>query len=329
MRFISDLSAVIEEKFSESSGIKNSAKLFLGKDDTKTSRVDIFIFITASYFLQPIPTMSKSVGKKVVSGIKNAGKMAIPVTGKTRRARLKRQNSWLAWESRLSAPSVKLDLHIECRRLPKKDSFSDCDAFCGIWEAPAGVLTAMKDKKVSRLPSKQEKEVGRTEVVRENEHPQFQHTFRMEYRFQEQQTYVIRVYDEDLRYATDLKEHDFVGGCVFTLGELMGAAGCTIAKPLQSGKAFVVLTGHEIVESREVLEFRFSGQNLGIKKALVKDTNVLENFDVYFQLEKLQEEDQSWTVVWKSEIEPNNQNPTWAAARLPLQQLWYVAVRVG
>src|SRR6056300_1431488 len=76
-----------------------------------------------------------------------------------------RANSRMAWDSRVTAPYIKLDLVIECRRLPKKDSFSQADAFCGLWEVPPGYS---QDKRVGRLPAKQEKEVGRTEVVREN-----------------------------------------------------------------------------------------------------------------------------------------------------------------
>ena len=247
----------------------------------------------------------------------------------------RRQNSRLAWDSRVTARLLKLDLQIECQRLPKKDSFSQADAFCGIWELPPNVDVT---KKVSRLPTKLEREVGRTEVMRANKNPRFSTTFRLEYKFQAEQAYVIRVYDEDLRYATDLKEHDFIGGCVFTLGELMGGAGCAIARPLGRGKSFVILVGQEIIETREVLNFRFSGQDLGLlekknsKVQVAKDAletlqkvnvakTVLDKFDPYFRLEKLNEEDQSWIVVWKSEVVSDTQNPTWSAARIPLQLL--------
>lgn len=265
-----------------------------------------------------------------------------------RRGKLKRQNSRLAWDSRITAPSIKLDLMIECLRLPKKDSFSHADAFCGVWEVPPGYRA--EGKSVSKLPARQEKEIGRTEVVRECKNPKFKTNFRLEYRFNIEQTYVVRVYDEDLRYATDLKEHDFIGGYVFTLGELLGANGCTIARPLEKGKALLVLTGKEILETREVLEFRFSGQDLGLlerknkmqdvvkqidklhlaKNALktIDKVNVaktmldsIDHFDPYFMLEKLNPEDQTWKVVWKSEVIKDNQNPTWNAARLPLQLL--------
>jgi hypothetical protein len=265
-----------------------------------------------------------------------------------RRGKLKRQNSRLAWDSRITAPSIKMDLIIECRRLPKKDSFSQADAFCGVWEVPPGFRT--EGKGVSKLPARQEKEIGRTEVVRENKNPQFKTTFRLEYRFNIEQTYVVRVYDEDLRFVTDLKEHDFIGGYVFTLGELLGANGCSIARPLEKGKAFLILTGREVLETREVLEFRFSGQDLGLlerknklqdvmkqidkvhlaKNALktIDKVNVaktmlesIDHFDPYFTLEKLNLEDQTWKVVWKSEVIKDNQNPTWNVARLPLQLL--------
>ena len=280
---------------------------------------------TAGHAVGQVTKVGKHVGKQVgnLSHITN------------RRGQLERQDSKIAWDSRISAPSIKLDLVIECHHLPKKDSFSECDAFCGVWELPSGLPT--KGKKVSRLPTRQEREVGRTEVVRANSAPKFTTKFRLEYRFQAQQTYVIRVYDEDLRYATDLKEHDFVGGSIFTLGELMGAGGCTIARTLGNGDGFAVLTGHEIIETREVLEFRFAGQDLGVldrkkknKILAAKDTvtnikkQAMEKFDApdpYFRLEQLNEEDQSWSVVWKSEVIMDTKFPTWNVARLPLQLL--------
>ena len=47
----------------------------------------------------------------------------------------------------------------------------------------------------------------------------------------------------------------------------------------------------------------------------------IDHFDPYFTLEKLNTEDQTWKVVWKSEVVKDNQNPTWNVARLPLQLL--------
>ena len=95
----------------------------------------------------------------------------------------------------------------------------------------------------NKLPGRQEIEKGQTSPVRACVDPLFKDAFRLEYVFHEEQTFILRVYDEDLRFATDLKEHDYLGGCVFTLGQLMGAKGCTIAKRLAKEKSYMVITG--------------------------------------------------------------------------------------
>ena len=153
-----------------------------------------------------------------------------------------------AWPSRLTAPVIKVDLVIQCRRLPKKNLLSQADAFCVLWSAPSGYVPASdKNGMPNKLPGRQETELGRTDVERACVDPTFTwegvRALRLSYSFQQEQSFVIRVYDEDLRYATDLKEHDYLGGCVFTLGSLMGAKGCTLAKKLGQGKAFMIITG--------------------------------------------------------------------------------------
>ena len=96
----------------------------------------------------------------------------------------------------------------------------------------------------SPTPGRPEQDLGRTEIARGCMDPTFKHAFRLNYSFEEEQRYVIRVYDEDLRYATDLNEHDYLGGCIFSLGQLMGAKGCSIARPLKKGKSYIILTGN-------------------------------------------------------------------------------------
>jgi hypothetical protein len=171
-------------------------------------------------------------------------------------------------------------------------------------------------KKPPSIPEKHETELGRTEVVRENKNPSFATTFRLDYKFQEEQTFIMRVYDEDLRYATDLKEHDYLGGAVFTLGELVGSNGATLCKPLDNGKAFMILHAEEIVATRDVLEFRLSCQDL-----VNVDGGVMDLSDPYFQLERLKDVDKSWDIVWKSEVVTKTLSPTWNLARLPVQLL--------
>ncbi len=47
----------------------------------------------------------------------------------------------------------------------------------------------------------------------------------------------------------------------------------------------------------------------------------MDKSNPYFRLERLNREDQSWEVVWKSEVIKDSLNPTWMEARLPLQLL--------
>ena len=69
------------------------------------------------------------------------------------------------------------------------------------------------------------------------------------------------------------------------------------------------------------MEFRFSCQDLIKEQNLIDQSKVLDKCNPYFRLERLNREDQSWEVVWKSEVVKDSLNPTWMEARLPLQLL--------
>lgn len=113
-----------------------------------------------------------------------------------------------------------------------------------LWKAPNGYAPTSEKGVPTQLPGRAEEEIGRTEIARATINPTFKHTFRLEYIFHQDQTYVVRVYDEDLPYSTDLKEHDYLGGHIFTLGQLMGAKGCSIAKKLLRDHSFMVVKGN-------------------------------------------------------------------------------------
>jgi len=198
------------------------------------------------------------------------------------------------------------------------DSFALADAFAVIWQVPNGYTgTGVNSDTPSNLPTRQEIEIGRTEVVRGSNSPKFENSFRLDFLFQEEQTYLVRVYDEDLKYATDLREHDYLGGCVFTLGQLMGAPGCTMARLLGHGgsKSQLYITGREINEAREVVALRFSAQDIpNVDGSLDKN-------DPYFRIERLEEDGVTWETIFKSEVIMDNESPTWGMCRLPVPQL--------
>ena len=235
-----------------------------------------------------------------------------------------------AWVSRVTAPVLKLDLVVECRNLPKKDLLSQADGFCVLWKVPDGYTNWGANRIPNKDAGRQEEEIGRTEVSRSCINPTFKHKFRLNFVFHEEQTFVLRVFDEDLRYATGLSEHDYLGGCVFSLGQLMGAKGCSLAKRLGTdGKnrsgAYLVVTGMGVAEDKEVLEFRFSCQDLVPQHNIIIDkldrSKVIDKCRPYFRLERLNQDDFSWELVWKAEVLKPTHDPVWNEARLPLQLL--------
>jgi len=235
-----------------------------------------------------------------------------------------------AWFSRVTAPVLKVDLVVQCRNLPKKDLLSQADGFCVLWKIPDGYTNWEANGIPNKEIGRQEQEIGRTEVSRSCINPTFKHKFRLNFVFHEEQTFVLRVFDEDLRYATGLSEHDYLGGCVFSLGQLMGAKGCSLAKRLGTdGKnrsgAYLVVTGTGVVEDREVLEFRFSCQDLVQQHNIIIDkldrSKVMDKCRPYFRLERLNQDDLSWELIWKSEVLKPTHDPVWNEARLPLQLL--------
>jgi hypothetical protein len=124
----------------------------------------------------------------------------------------------------------------------------------------------------------------------------------LEFAFHEEQAYIIRAYDEDLRYATDLKEHDYLGGCTFTLGQLMGAKGCAIARRLAHDKSYMVVTGDGALPclalSRDCAKHAGSCLFMGIYETLYPLlTNNAHCSFVFFQ--KSSRPEKSWNSAFR------------------------------
>jgi len=269
-------------------------------------------------------------------GAKSVAKAAeiLPVVKHTRRKRKKlvRQDSTQAWFTRLTPTTMYVEVSFECRNIPKKNILSFADAFCVLWEVPvdytsknptsfAGdTIGKSRRRKPKRLPSKQEIIIGHTETIR-NQNPTFTTKFRILFNFELEQKYIVRVYDKDLRLATDLEDHEYLGGATFNLGQLIGSKGSTLMKPLISGhcpdsnNAYLAIVGREIDRAKDYFNFRFNAEILQI------DDDVNEKCNPYFKLELLEETDQTWDVKFKSEVIKNSTTPTWNEVTLPMQLL--------
>ena len=218
-----------------------------------------------------------------------------------------------AWNARLTSPVIPVAIFAQCRNLPSRTT-RRASAFCVLWEVPSG-YTGCADKtgRPCRLPRNQEREIGRSEVVHDSQNPIFLQSVNVEYRFEADQWFLMRIYDEDLGYTHDLKEHDYIGGFAFQMGELMARPSHKqIIKLDSESDAMLILKGRELDTAKMFLEFRFAAHGLQTVDSVLSTT------DPYFMLERWNEDDKSWVPVWKSEVVFHNHNPTWGEASLSL-----------
>ena len=251
---------------------------------------------------------------------------------------------------RTAAPATKIELQFECRNLRQKDAFAECDAFAVLWKVPAGYevesaigrvgaddsfcpnLSLSGEGKYSganrkgipnahRLPARVEQEMGRTEVFSGSHSPTFATTFILDFEFHAEAKYVVRVYDLDLGFCSDLKQHDFLGGTMFSLAELMATEKRTLKRPLNGHreedgkhrKSFLVIRGVETRNARTTLDFRFSAKDLRGREKVIEKLD-----DPYFEILRLEPKCQTWSQVYKSEVLKQQLSPTWAKTSLPL-----------
>lgn len=291
-----------------------------------------------------LPGNAIDVAGLTVKGVTNLPGNAIHLA--TLAARKLQRNDAVAtaaWNTRATSRATKIEMEVCCRNLRRKDAFSESDAFAVLWQVPCGYASEAaigrpgdesvsptgsvasgkqrKRPRIHRLPASAEKEIGRTEVIKGNKNPEFSQTFVLDFNFQEEQTYVLRIYDQDLAYCADLKEHDFLGGAVFTLGDLMGVGRRVLRRPLRSkgsdgNKSILYIQGTEVSSTRSVVDLRFSVEDLK-----EKDKVIDSDPDLYFHISKLNMEDHTWQDVYKSEVVMHNDKPTWARARIPLPEI--------
>lgn len=188
-------------------------------------------------------------------------------------------------------PATQVEISVQCRNLADLDVLSKSDPMCVMF---------MKDIKTNTYY-----ELGRTETLDNQLNPDFATKFTVTYYFEELQGIKFELYDVDSA-SRNLKDHDFIGSLECTLGELVGAPGGKLEKPLRGPRrsnGTILLRAEELNKCKEEVTLHFRASHLDKKDFFGKS-------DPYLQISRVNE-DGSYTVVHRTEVVKKTLNPTW------------------
>lgn len=188
-------------------------------------------------------------------------------------------------------PATQVEISVQCRNLADLDVLSKSDPMC---------IMFMKDIKANTYY-----ELGRTETLDNQLNPDFATKFTVTYYFEELQSIKFEIYDVDSA-SRNLKDHDFIGSLECTLGELVGAPGGKLEKPLRGPRrsnGTILLRAEELNKCKEEVTLHFRASHLDKKDFFGKS-------DPYLQISRVNE-DGSYTVVHRTEVVKKTLNPTW------------------
>ncbi|RWS07463.1 copine-8-like isoform X2 [Dinothrombium tinctorium] len=197
----------------------------------------------------------------------------------------------------MDVPTSLVELSIACEGLANKDVISKSDPQCVVF---------MKDSFHDHFI-----EIGKTEVIQNSLNPNFVKKFILNYNFETIQKIKIEVWDID-----EVTENDFMGSIETTLGEIVARQGNQFKRPLLKHNrncGNIILIAEEQSSCKQVVTFQFKGMNL-------KRMNFFCSNDPYYTLSRVNE-DNSQTIVYKSETCAATSNPIWKAKSFKLGSL--------
>ncbi|XP_069695299.1 copine-8-like isoform X2 [Periplaneta americana] len=156
-------------------------------------------------------------------------------------------------------------------------------------------------------------EIGRTETINNTLNPNFVKKIHLIYRFEEQQHLKFEVYDVDTTKA-NLEEHDFLGYCETTLGQVVSSGELTMPLlGISYNKGELSVTAEELAVCRDEVILQFSGHKLDSKSWLF-------GTDPFMELYKVGESGE-YRIVHRTEVQKRTLNPKWKPLTLPVRSL--------
>lgn len=199
------------------------------------------------------------------------------------------------------APVTKVEISVSCRKLKQKDLLSKSDPMCVLF--------------MRHYETAPWQEIGRTEMIRDTIDPDFVNKFLVDYYFEERQHLMFKVYDVDSK-SVNLEDHDFLGQVTSTLGELVAYQGRQVKLQLTglSGDCgSILLTVEEVLDCKRVIDMQWRGKKLDSKDWFGKS-------DPYLKFYRANE-DNTYTIVFRTEVVKRSLNPTWRPFTIQMRQL--------
>jgi len=195
--------------------------------------------------------------------------------------------------------SSLVSLSLSCSYLPNLDVGSKSDPQISVFEQEQGGTPTL---------------LGSTEMILNNNNPQFAKQIEVRYFFERVQRLIFRVVDVDDPKSA---KGDLFGSVEITLGELMGSAGATLERAILNPShthrknGFIRISGFEVSSSNQEAVFNLSATNLDKKDFLGKS-------DPFVMLYRGDPSGTNFTLVHKTEYIKQNLNPVWQPFKLHL-----------
>jgi hypothetical protein len=195
-----------------------------------------------------------------------------------------------------------VELGLTCAGLADMDTFSKSDPFAVLY---------MRDSKSGNWLY-----LDRTETIDNTLDPQWAKKFVLDFHFEKRQLLKVEVYDADSA-SPRLADHDYIGSCEVSLGEVVRAQGRGDTRPLLGAKQgqTITLVAEELLASREVVRLQLEGRKLDRK-----DWWGLGTSDPFLTVLRAGEFG-AWRVLHRTEVRRGQLDPTWLPIELTVSSL--------
>lgn len=182
--------------------------------------------------------------------------------------------------------------------MQKKDTFSKSDSQCIVY---------------MRTSTREEyEEIGRTEVLNDDLNPDFSTKVILEYNFEVVQYLKFEFWDEDLN------DNDFLGRVETTLAEIIANKNRQFIRQItgieNKNCGDLIIVVEELSTCKQNLAFKFSTRDICTRSFFFFKPSI------FFKMFK-SNEDNSFTIMYKSKVIKSSKKPSWPELNLKVKQL--------